>query len=416
MAVDQQATPATEWRKNWGLVSAGMLGISLSALTAGSIGVMMEPIEQDLGWSRTEIFSGMSLVSVICMSLMTVMGVAIDRIGPRWIGIAAAACLCGSVALLGTFSGGLWQWWAIWALIGIASAAMPTVWIAPITRAFTASRGLAVAIALSGSGISMFFVPVVANTLVEQYGWRVGYFGLAAIWSLISLPVVALCFRGSAVAPTAVAMPANTQSAPEQLPGLTARQAFLSRTYYTLLLATFCGILGSIALSLNLVPVLTFTGLSRGAAAPIAGLVGLSTIVGRIAGGWLMDHISAKVIAATAVLLAAILPAALLLFPGSIAAATAGVIAFGLGGGAKVAAIPYLTSRHLGARAFGTLYGSINAILALAGALAPLAANYIYDLTDTYTPVMLAAVPLLALSAIFYLSLGPYPDFGRDKQ
>lgn len=94
--------------------------------------------------------------------------------------------------------------------------------------------------------------------------------------------------------------------------------------------------------------------------------------------------------------------------------ATTGVIVYGLMGGAKIGAIAYLSSRHLGAKAFGTLYGAINSMLALAVGTAPVLANYVYDQTQSYAPVMWAAIPIMALAALVYLSLGRYPDFDNQ--
>ena len=86
----QAGRPATasEWHDGWTLVAAAMVGYSLSSIPAGSTGVMMELIERDFGWSRTEIYSGTALISFIGVGLATFMGAAIDRLGPRRIAIA----------------------------------------------------------------------------------------------------------------------------------------------------------------------------------------------------------------------------------------------------------------------------------------------------------------------------------------
>ncbi|MEZ5736693.1 MAG: MFS transporter [Novosphingobium sp.] len=212
--------------------------------------------------------------------------------------------------------------------------------------------------------------------------------------------------------------PGRQRPAPRTGPGsgIDGSSGFSSPTYYKLLFAAFGSIFGGVAIIMNLVPMLVFTGLPRGTAAPIAGLVGIATITGRVFGGWLMDRMSAKVIAAISTFVASVLPVTLLVAPGSAAAATFGVIAYGLVGGAKVGAIAYLASRHLGQRAFGTLYGTINAMVALAVGVSPLAANYIYDLTRSYEIVLWAAVPVLTVAALLYLSLGRYPEFGSRAE
>ena len=51
--------------------------------------------------------------------------------------------------------------------------------------------------------------------------------------------------------------------------------------------------------------------------------------------------------------------------------------------------------------------------MALGVGSAPLLANYIYDRTQSYQPVMWVAVPVLTLASLIYLSLPAYPDFSK---
>jgi MFS family permease len=398
---------------NWTLVAAAASGVSLSAVSTSSLGVMMEPLEQEFGWTRAQISLGTSLVSFIAMGLATFTGLAIDRLGARWVGILAATLMCLGIGLMSSIGGQLWQWWALWALVGVTASAMPTVWVASVSSHFSAARGLAVAITLSGSGISTSLVPIIANQLLESYGWRTAFIGLGAIWAAVVLPLVLLFFRNAQTAPRGAVTSEQAQPAAE-LPGLTARQGFASPKFYKLALAAFFSMSAGVAIILNLVPVLRFTGLTPATAATVAGIIGIATITGRIIGGWLMDRMSAGVIAAISSAGAVTLPLLLLFVPGSAFAAAAGVAIYGLLGGAKVPAVVYLASRHFGQRAFGTLYGAVNTMIALGVGLGPLIANHVYDITRSYTPVMWTAVPFLAIAALLYLSLGPYPDFPTD--
>ncbi|MEZ5744414.1 MAG: MFS transporter [Sphingomonadaceae bacterium] len=405
---------AAEWRHGWTLVIAAMAGYSLASVHAGSAGVMLEPIEHDLKWSRTQIYSGVSLVSLVSMVLATFMGVAIDRFGARRIALGTSSIFLVALALMSTTGDNLWGWWLRWMLVGVGVSAMPTVWITAVAGQFDKARGLAVAVALSGSGIGTFLSPILINIFVESHGWRGAYIGLALAWGIVVLPLVFLFFRtdrASSGTTQATRKPLATD-----LPGLTRQEGFRSLTFWKLLFAGAGATLGGVAIILNMVPVLTSDGVSRASAAAIAGLVGISTIVGRIAGGWLMDRFSAKWIAFGATISAVTLPLALLGFPGSATIAAIGVVIYGLMGGAKVGALVYLASRHLGQRAFGALYGAINAAIALVVAAAPLAANYVYDVTKSYELVMWAALPILIGSALLYATLGRYPDFTQDAK
>jgi MFS family permease len=414
LADSKSGSAIAEWRAHWTLVLASAAGVSLSAVSVSSLGVMMEPLEQEFGWSRAEISLGTSLVSFIAVALATAVGLAIDRLGARFVGITAATMMCAGVALMSLVGGSLWHWWGLWIVVGLSSAAMPTVWLTPVSSLFRAGRGLAVAITLSGSGISTSLVPIVANQFLERYGWRGAYIGLGLVWAAVVLPLVLLFFRNAVPSPSPASGPSSEQPA-APLPGLTARQGFASAKFYKLALAAFFSMSAGVALILNLVPVLRSTGLTPATAAGVAGIIGIATITGRIIGGWLMDRMSAGTIAALASAGAIVLPALLLVLPGSTLAAAAGVAIYGLMGGAKVPAVAYLASRHFGARAFGVLYGAVNTAIALGVGLGPLVANYVYDVTRSYAPVMWAAVPFLAVAALLYLSLGPYPDFEKQE-
>lgn len=320
MSDTMRGSAATEWRSNWTLVMAAAAGVSLSAVSTSSLGVMMEPMEQEFGWSRAQISFGTSLVSFIGMALATLAGLAIDRIGARIVALAAASLMCIGIGLMSAVQGEIWQWWALWALVGISASAMPTVWVASVSSHFVAARGLAVAIALSGSGISTSLVPIIAQRLVAAEGWRAAYIGLAVIWAIVVLPLALLFFRNGRAAPARSAQGPSVQGPSVQdpaaeLPGLTARQGFASAKFYKLALAAFFSMSAGVAIILNLVPVLRSTGLTPVTAASVAGIIGIATITGRIAGGWLMDRMSAGTLAAISSVGAGVLPLVLLLVP-----------------------------------------------------------------------------------------------------
>ena len=95
--------------------------------------------------------------------------------------------------------------------------------------------------------------------------------------------------------------------------------------------------------------------------------------------------------------------------------AMAGMIAYGLTGGMKMNAIVYLTSTHLGARSFGLFYGVISITTTMAMGIGPLIANHIYDVSQSYTPVIWATVPGFIAAGMLFALLGPAPDFAGRR-
>lgn len=407
MATAIPGSALAEWRKHWPLVAATMMGMSLAAMLTSVFGVILGPIEQEFGWTRAQISSGPAVVSMMGLFLAIPAGHLIDRFGARRCGLVVIACSFASIAGMSMIGDQLWQWWACWAIFGIAGSFTSTVWMAPVSTIFHKGRGMAIALTVSGTGISMTLAPGIAEWFVQHYSWRTGLLALGVMWCTATLPLV-LAFVPNTTGP---ATDAEGALAPEQDRniGLTPREGFASPTLYILFFASLLSAMTGVALILNLVPVLTFTGLSRTEAVTIAGSMGIASIIGRIVGGYLMDRYDVRRLAIGACVVSLGLPLSLLLGAGTFWAAMGGIIAYGLTGGMKMNAVVYLVSTHLGARSFGLFYGVISITTTVAMGIGPLIANHIYDVSKSYTPVIWATVPGFILSGVLFALLRPAP-------
>jgi len=410
----QPDTKWAEWRRGWTVVVAGTAGMALISVPTYTMGVMLGPIEQDLGWSRVEISFGLTLTSLASITMGSLFGMAADRIGRRPMGILSALLMCVAIALYSTVQSNITLWWAIWGLAGIAGAMSATVWAAAVMSRFTLSRGLALGLTLSGSGIAATFIPALGQSFIDGYGWRGAYLRLSGLCALIAVPLIVAFFREARDKRDPRSVRQALASAVQM--GLTAREGFASASFYKLAAVGFLTTTASVGLSINLVPIMHSQGIGLKTAAVIAGILGLASVSGRIVGGIFVDRMKANLFAAGAALIGCSLAAMLLLFPGSTLAAGAGVVILGTSSGAQFGAMVYLAGRHFGTRSFGVLYGTINSLIGLAVGLGPVLANYVYDRTQSYNSVLWAIFPLLGCTAAIYLTLGRFPDFtGKDE-
>jgi predicted MFS family arabinose efflux permease len=248
--------------------------------------------------------------------------------------------------------------------------------------------------------------------MIEMFGWRGAYVGLACMAALISVPIVFLWFHTSL---DITKQPQERGSATKgSLTGLSIRGALFSPTFLRLAIAAIVMGTAGTALTVNLVPTLSSLGMTRGMAASIAGLSGIFAIVGRLGGGYLLDRFNARVVGAGAVLLPIISCALLLAFPGQLAWAVVAVICIGLSAGAEMDAITYLSGRCFGQRNFGTLFGALSGLLTLGLGLGPNVGNMIYDRTGSYEMFLVAVIPMSLLAAWLFFTVGPYPDFIKE--
>lgn len=394
-----------EWRKYGSVVPACLLGMTLVAMHGYSLGVVLEPLEREFGWSRSEIAAGPMVTSIFTLLFAPVGGRAVDRFGPRRVALLGVPAFALAIAAISLAGPNILSWLALYALLAIALLLVfPTVWTAAIASRFDSNRGLALAIALSGTGITSALVPSGAAWLLEHYGWRGVYVGLGAASMLVVYPFVLLLFdRGEPrIKPHISAQPGLAADGLKQL----AR----SRKFLTLSLAGFIYAIAVTGIGINAVPILMEEGFDLARAARLAGLIGIATIFGRVMGGFLLDRIDGRYVAAGCCL-AAIGSAMLLLATDQSAlAAAASCLLLGLAAGGEYDACAYLTTRHFLHRQFGLVFSVVGGLSGFGSGISPLLANGIYDLTGHYDTMLWAIVPIFAVAIILFLSLGAYPD------
>lgn len=400
-----------ELRRHWRVLPPCMIGIMLCSIHGYSLGVMIPVLEGEFGWPRAEISMGMMIISMIALVGAPLVGIVIDRFGPRRIALGGILVFCSSLAMLSNASD-LRTWWLLWTLLGVGNMLiLPTVWTKAINFYFDRSRGIALAIALCGTGIAATFVPTLTNSLVEHYGWRGAYVALGAIGVVVTFPLAWLLFRtpdGAAACSRGAARPVP------KVRGVSARDGLTQPRFLKLAGATLLFSITICALTTNLVPVLIARGLTPATAAGIAGLLGLGSISGRLIGGFLLDRFDAAKVAAISVVMPVITVLLLLAFPGAGMAAIACLI-LGLAVGTEIDCCAYLAARHFGLKSFGTLFGTMNGLMLFGAGIAPVMANHVYDVTKSYDIVLWVQIPACLGTAVLFLLLGPYPELGAPE-
>lgn len=408
-------TPAySEWRAFGVLPLVAALGYSNSVLHLYSIGTFIQPLQQEFGWSRATATMGVTIVNLAVAIFCAPIGILVDRIGPRLIGVIGALLVPLAYALLGTATGGYANWILLWSLVALGSLWVQSpIWTSAVATRFEASRGLAFAVTLSGASVGAALFPLLASRLIAAYGWRFAFVALGCAWAALVVPLIFLFFRGARDHERAPAttLPAQTNA----LSGVSVSEGLRSAAFYKLLIAGAAFAFTTIGIVVHFVPVLTDSGAEPLAAAGIAALVGICAIIGRLGTGVLLDRFAGRFVGA-AIFGLGIVACALLLTVGTAPVAQVMAAAMiGLTLGAEVDVIAYLGARHFGLKSFGVLFGGLVAALALGAALGPLAAGMTFDAYGTYAPFIVSAIALMAVSSLALASLGPprFSSHGR---
>lgn len=381
-----------------------------------SMGVFVAPLEAEFGWSRSTIVSALGINSLIAAILAPFVGALVDRFGPRRLAIIGISSFCAAFALLSTVSSSPLHWWALWVIVGLATVMItPMVWTFAIISRFSHTRGLALAVTLSGTAITAVLAPVLGNFLIQSGGWRLAYIGLGALYCAFALPLVLLFFFSAFEQPRGDAPVAIDKPTSPPLTGMTVSQGLRSGAFWKIGVATFFVLIPITGTIVHLVPALTLAGLDRSGAVTAASLVGFAAVAGRLLAGYLLDRANARLLATIAFALPAIVCAALLNFEGGFALALAIALLFGLCTGAEMEMASYLSSRHFGMRNFGTLFGFIVSGITLAAGLAPILAGLVFDAQGSYRLALIGGAALAIAASLLIFSLPEYSAFKEER-
>lgn len=392
----------TELREGgWRVLVAGLLGVMLgiTALPFYTLGVFAGPIAQEFGWTRADALSGLlfSMIGTVCAAGFA--GAAIDKFGARRVAIVSQIGLTIGFTLLASQTGSTWVWKASWfAMAVMAIGTTPLTWSRGIAEWFSKARGLALGIALSGSGVTAVIAPPLVQMVIDAYGWRAGYLVLAACVLLISWPLTLLLFRSRAQ------VAGGHEEAAAQF-GPSFAEALRGYRFWLILAAFACisfGIGGTIP---NLVPILTDAGVEG--AALYASVLGAMVIFGRLVAGYLLDRFWAP---AVAVVLLAIPALSCVLLASDISPGAAAAL-MGLAGGAEFDLVAFLCARYFGMRSFGRIYSWQWAGFALAAGIGSFSYAAIRDSTGSYDLALYLAAALMAGGGLSLLALGRYPEW-----
>ncbi|WP_188770876.1 MFS transporter [Novosphingobium endophyticum] len=397
--------PHGEWRNGWPVVATSVLGVALSVVHFYSLGVFLEPIQREFGWTRAQITGGFAIYSILTTVGSVVVGTFVDRVGPRRVALVGAILYSAGLASLATADGNIWGWWMRWAFLAAGGSCLTaTVWSTAIGAAFSRHRGLAIAIALSGTAIASGVYPLTAGLMIEAFGWRMAYVGLASFGLLIVLPVLFLFFRihraDVAGDPTETIVPLSGVSFPEGV---------RSANYRRLLIATFLFTLAITALHIHFVPILMGSGWTTQEAAGMAIMIGISMVVGRVSAGVLIDRFNPLMIAIGAFMLPIFASGTLILLPTYPALAIVVAILLGLSSGSEVDVVGYLATRFFGLKSFGRLFGIITGGWALASSIGPVAGSFSYDAFGSYEVMVWSTLAMFVLALIPILRLRRLP-------
>ena len=387
----------------WVVVAIAFVTIAAGNTARTGFSLLYPEILAEFGWSRSVTAGAFSLGFVASTAMLPVIGMTMDRFGPRIV-IPFGALLVASGFVLATL---IETPWGLYATIGllVVNGSMCMTFIVHsmfLPAWFVRNRGLAIGIAFSGMGLGGALLLPGMQYVMEAAGWRAGCLAMAAVVAL-AIPLNMLFQRGR---PQAMGLepdggPARGRGGRPAPPAAdpvvdqawaavdwTLARAARTGRFWWVFLAFFCGLFVWYAVQAHQTQFLLEQGFAAELAATALGLVTLFGVGGQLMIGWLSDRLGREVawslsLAGFAVCYLLLIliegnPSPLLLYAMIVAQ---GLFGYGLASLFGAVMTEIFAGRHV---------ASIVAVLSLSGNIGAAAGSWllgaIYDASGSYLP------------------------------
>ncbi len=353
------------------------------------IGYYVSPVSETLGIGRSvfsmhyTIMLGVALVSSPILAKTV-----LPKIGePLLVAIGAFVCCLG--LLLFSFSNYIWEMIVISIFVGsVQLTCTNIVAVSTVTRCFVQKTGLAMGIAMAGSGVNNLVMSAVLPTCIEKYGWRFGYRFQSILFLLLAL-LAALLIRGQVPSKeketslVVVSDHGNHQKAREISLILFVIAAFFVSlcTSFLTQLPAYLGDSGSNVLILS----------------SIMSVASVALTVSKVALGSLYDVVGKRQTIIFILVLFSVSFLTLMIDNLAVLAISSATLSIGM---ASSTVLPPLISKDVfGRNDYTAVWAVINAASMAGGALGSVIWGAVYDLTGSYH-VGIKTAPLLLLCAM----------------
>ena len=400
-----------EFRTGWKILLIALLGVTTSPHYLGlySFGPLVQDLRAalDIPIGELQLAITFNFVGIAVGSQLA--GWLLGRFETRPVILVSLLLFSALYAVLGIIDitrNILYLFYLILPLAG--SGALLVTWTQIVCQNFEKNRGLALAIILTGGGIISTAAPLMLSTVVGTEHWQNAFF-ILALMPLLTFFVclVALPKTGEGQSVAGI----SSQSEDALKPGLTFAEVLRTWRFWIIIIASVLVIIVILSLITNIVPLLAGKGFSQARANQIYSAFGLSLIIGRLLGGFLIDRISGPLVAFGVMVLPAFSCLLFLLAPAHAPLMILATVLVGFSAGAEYDILAYLISRYFGLKAYGKAYGALIAITTLGSGMAPLIYGPILDATGNYDLFLMLGSGAVFIGAPLFLTLGAYPRF-----
>ena len=268
----------------WVVVGAFIILFCATGTHFYAFPVFFEVMLKDMEWSRAQTVAALSIGTFLIGVISPLIGILVSKIGVRLIMILGSVVAGIGFVLLSTVAEP-WQFYVFYGLIlssGIACLELvPNM--AAVGSWFVKRRSTALGIATIGIGAGGAVIPPLTSWLISMYGWQTSFLFLAAIVTLIGIPISAIIMRTTEESKSTSAdkQERDARSDAVLIEGITFGRAVKGRTFWLISIGVMLWVWAYTTGLIHQVVFAVDVGIERVAAAGAVGLLSAFSIPGR---------------------------------------------------------------------------------------------------------------------------------------
>jgi len=396
--------------RGWYIVGALFLSTSIYiGASQYAFGMFIEPLEEQFGWSRTQITASLSFTAVGALA-SPILGRIMDSHGSKPV-LSISLLLVAISFSLRPLMTELWHWYALSAIQFIGMSGGTSL---PIGRLiglwFPKTRGRVFGITSMGNNFGGLVIPPLITGILAVSSWELGYAVLALL--SVAIMIIALIFikehpdkYHSAIGENSLTLLNDSNSVAGTDADWKVSQALRSSTFYAITAVILMGNFTYSTILPQVIVHLRIEGVSVRDASLALSLLAILGMTGKLIFGYAAEIIGTRY-ALIICLVGQSIFSVLMLKSSNPSIMWTSVPLFGLCMGAFGVLTPLIVQENFGIKSFGSIMGLINLATIIPHISGPLIAGASYDLTGNYN-IAFIGVSILFLTATIILKLSP---------
>jgi len=377
-----------------------------------SISTFIDAYIADFGFSRTLISSIYSAATIISGILLVFVGRAVDKYGPRRMLVIVGILMVGATLFNSFINGIVMIFFGFFMMRYLGQGSLTLIPGALVPQWFEKRRALAISLMTTGTILGNLLVPALNLKIIQQYSWQSAW----RVWSVLAL-IVLVPLMGLFIInkPEDIGLlpdnktPGDKETLKAEMDKMVAsswtlQEALKTKEFWLIGLISMIMPMVVTGLMFHFFSIMKLQGLDPTTASIVIGLIALPGFFMPIFAGTIIDRYRSKFIVLISLVVITI-DFLLLNFVHSFLSAAIFMLVLGLGLNMQSVTLNVIWVKYFGRLHLGSIRGAAAVFGVIGSALGPLPFGLSYDLTGSYTTIIIIVAGLTFAGAIMAASI-----------